>query len=355
MTRTACIVIVCAAFPLLAETRLDVSQLAAAIASGLAVDRNDNRMARSLKPVRLTERLTAKTAAQLVQLGVGPDTARALDALAKQSARLRRPARETLSFTPAPSASDQDEMIAKVRRYVADYLAHFPDFIATEVAQQYHNWALTAVNPAVIVNDAWHPAGEYKYETAYVSGHAYQKPTAVASETKGRLLPVSNGEFGGMMEEIFNAGRAATFAWDRWQMRNGTRLAVLAYNVPLATSGYTVCCRQIGRFFGKPQHESVKAGHRGFVLADPRSGAVMRLIMYATDFADEADTLAAGHVLDYGEVTIGARRYLVPSHSSAYVRIGRYESRDEIEYRNYRKFSSEAAINFAEDAGDRRK
>lgn len=355
MTRSACIVIVCAAFPLLAETRLDVSQLAATVASSLAVDRNDKRMARSLKSVRLTERLTAETAAQLVQLGTGPETARALEALAKQSANLRPPAQETLSLTPAPSASEQDEMIAKVRRYVADYMSHFPDFIATDTAEQYHNWGLTLVNPAAMVDDAWHPAGKYKYEAAYVAGRRYHKLNTVASETHGRLLPVSNGEFGGMLEEIFNANRAATFACDRWQMRSGTRLAVLAYNVPLATSGYTVCCRQIGRFFGKPKDEFVKAGHRGFVLADPRSGAIMRLIMYATDFADEADTIAAGHVLDYGEVTIGARRYLVPSHSSAYVRIGQYESRDEIEYRNYRKFSSEAAINFAEDAGDGRK
>ncbi len=355
MTRTAWIVTVCASLPLLAETRLDVSQLAATIASGLAVDRNDKRIARSLKPVRLTERLTAETAAQLVQLGVGPETARALDALAKQSARLRPPAEETLSLTPEPSPSEQDDILARVRHYVADYLAHFPDFIATETAEQYHNWGLTAVNPSSLLDDAWHPAGKYKYDTAYVAGRPYHKLDVVASETHGRLLPVSNGEFGGMLEEIFGAARRATFAWDRWQMRNGTRLAVLAYNVPLATSGYTVCCRQISRFFGKPEHEFVKAGHRGFVLADPRSGAIMRLIMYATDFADEADTIAAGHVLDYGEVTIGARRYLVPSHSSAYVRIGQYESRDEIEYRNYRKFSSEAAINFAEDAGDGRK
>jgi hypothetical protein len=69
MRHTWCIVSVFAAVPLLADTHLDVGQLAGTIASALAVDRNDKRIAQSLKPVRLTERLTAETAELLVKMG----------------------------------------------------------------------------------------------------------------------------------------------------------------------------------------------------------------------------------------------------------------------------------------------
>lgn len=40
--------------------------------------------------------------------------------------------------------------------------------------------------------------------------------------------------------------------------------------------------------------------------------------------------------------------YMLSRQSSAYVRAGPYESREDIKYRNYRKFTAEAAIRFAE-------
>ena len=82
-------------------------------------------------------------------------------------------------------------------------------------------------------------------------------------------------------------------------------------------------------------------------------GRWTRLILYATGLGGAADVNAAGHVLEYGEVGIGGSRYFLPVRSTAFVRIGQSESREEIEYRNYHKFSSEAAIDFTEDAGDR--
>ena len=157
------------------------------------------------------------------------------------------------------------------------------------------------------------------------------------------------------MEEIFDLRRAASFEWDRWQTLNGTRTAVFSYRVALHLSRFVVCCRMIPQGYDKPIHTYLKAGHRGFVFADPRSGAVMRLILYASDFAGDVDTMAAGHVLEYGDATIGGSRYLLPVRSTAYARIGQYESREEIEYRNHHRFSSDAAINFTEDEGADRK
>jgi hypothetical protein len=202
------------------------------------------------------------------------------------------------------------------------------------------------------VDDRWHAATAYTAEAAYAAGRTYHRQTA-DDEKRNRALHVSHGEFGGMMEEIFDPSRAATFEWDRWQTLNGTRTDVFNYRVAPEFSRYSVCCRPVAQPGGKPRQEYVKAGHRGFVFVDPQSGTVMRLILYATNVGAPADVNAAGHVLEYGEVGIGGSRYLLPVRSTAFVRIGQSESREEIEYRNYHKFSSEAAIDFAEDAGDR--
>ena len=73
------------------------------------------------------------------------------------------------------------------------------------------------------------------------------------------------------------------------------------------------------------------------------------MILYATDLSEATEVSAAGHVLDYGEVTVSRQPYLLPVRSVAFVRSGIYETREEIEYRNYRKFSGEAIINFTAD------
>ncbi len=347
---------------LLANTRVDVSQLVASLTSDLATDRNDRRIARSLKSVRLTDRLTAETAGLLVKMGVGAETARELDALRKQSAKLPLPAHEPLATAPVPSASERQEIIDRMRRYVSAYLAGFPDFIATKEMRQYHNYRLldkpdfymngetgyrSETSNTTTTADRWYPAGTFTGEAAYAAGHTYYNNPAAGQ----KHTIVSHGEFGGMMEEIFDASRGAQFTWDRWQMLDGTLMAVLAYFVTPELSRYAVCCRPGSHGTAKAGLEYVRTGHRGFIFVDPQTGRVMRLILYAADSAQGSNPLAAGHVLDYGPVTIGANHYILPVRSTAFVRIGEYESREEIEYRNYRKFSSEAAINFSEDPG----
>lgn len=347
----------CAAMvPLLAGAALDVSQLAANITAALAVDRDDKRIARSLKTVRMTERLTAETVAQLVQIGAKPQTARALETLRQQSAGLPPPALEPLSVMPVPADAGRQQMIDKVGSYVSVYLAHFPDFIATKVVRQFHNYRVfTTMGPfpgqsirSSTVDGEWHPAGAYTTEAGYLAGRAYHKQ-AVATGKKMPPVEVSIGEFGGMLEEIFDRARNATFAWDRWQTVNGIRAAVFHYHVPLASSRYSVCCATVAQPAGKSRQERVKAAHDGLIFADPQSGAVLRLILIAGEFAGNVNTLAAAHVLDYGDVAVGANHVLLPVRSIAYVRIGPYESREEIEYRDYHKFASDAAINFSQD------
>ncbi len=350
MRRLLCVFSVCSVFaglPLVAETHLDVSQLAAQISAAVAVDRDDLRIARSLKSVRLTEQLTPETAALLVGLGVGAGTVRALEAIRKHSARLAPPRSPVLSITPVPSDPQQEEIVAKIRQYAADYMARFPNFIATETVRQYHNYH--DVNESVCCNiwkkiphidDVWHMAANYTIEAAYVSGHERLAKAPVNGQQPAHEVRVSAGEFGGMLEEIFDPSRNAAFVWDHWQVLSGIRTAVFSYQVSSEFSRYSICCR------GAHLTEWVKAGHRGFVFADPKSGTIMRLILVAAGLNENTGVTGAAHVMDYGNVTIDTVPYVLPLRSIAYVRIGPYESREEIEYSRHHKFGTESEISF---------
>ena len=251
------------------------------------------------------------------------------------------------------------EIILKTQHYVSAYLAHFPDFIATEKVRQFHNYeANYAPSPfegfekrLVTVDDRWHEGIVYTTEAAYAAGREYHAKGAAGKAMNSHIVRVSRGEFGGMLAEILGPGCRPELEWDRWQVLNGVRTAVFRYRIDTANSRYAVSYRVVDPN-GKSRQESTKAGQRGFVFVDPRSGAVMRLILYATGFAEATDVNAAGHVLDYGEVNIGGKSYLLPVRSIAYVRVGRFESREEIEYSHHRKFTTEATVNFIEDPAD---
>jgi hypothetical protein len=55
---------------------------------------------------------------------------------------------------------------------------------------------------------------------------------------------------------------------------------------------------------------------------------------------------AAAHVVNYSEVKIGGGSYLLPNRSVAYSRTGSVEVREDIDYRDYRKFGTDATVAF---------
>jgi len=82
------------------------------------------------------------------------------------------------------------------------------------------------------------------------------------------------------------------------------------------------------------------------VYADPQSGTIRRIVIYATGLSSSSPVNAAAHVLDYSEVRIGDNFYLLPHNSAAYNRSGSAESREDIDYWDCRKFGADATVAF---------
>ena len=315
---------ICAASPTFARTRLNVSDLVNVVTSALAVDRNDQRIAHSVESIQLSERLTPEVTELLVAMGTGPETAHVLRMFCTKSVALPLPPQTPLAVAPVPSESEQHAIVISARKYANDYLAGLPNFIATKAVQKYNNYT------DAMLDDRWRRDSQYTIQATHYASHLHAPATKVGKHPLA--TPISDGEFAGMMAAIFEPTSAASFKWDRWQVIGETRLAVFSY--------------QALRVFSKFRIENLPVGHRGVVFIDPESGAVKRLVLYATGLTEGPVIHAAGAVLEYGEVNIGANRYLLPVRSTDYIRVGQFESREEIEYRDFHKFNADSAIDF---------
>jgi hypothetical protein len=332
-----------------AEVPVAVSDLVGMVTSAFAVDRDDQRIAQTLASVRLGERLSDSTIGMLRQMGAGPATMRQLQALARKSRALPPPSQEPIGITPEPSAGERAAMIDALGRYASGYLARLPDFVCTREARQFRTGLIarsTGRFPKVTVGlDAvptavdkpWSAAGWYTVEAVYAGGADHYKLSLVNGKPTTKSIDelrqkVSLGEFAGTLKVVFAS--AGNFEWVRWEVTGGKRSAVFAYRTDRAHSTYWLCCPPFA------------TAHQGFVYADPQSGAIRRIIVYATELPESSQITGSALVLDYGEVSIGDHRYLLPRSSASYSRTKAVESREDIDYRNYRKFGADATVAF---------
>jgi hypothetical protein len=315
------------------EPPVAVSDLVSMLTSALATDRNDKRIAHRLETIRLSERLSEETIGMLKQMGVGRATLRA------------SPSQDPLSATPAPPDAEQAKILDATRRWSAAYLASLPDFVCTRTVQRHRSFLQANGGLSDMFADGrWVPSDSYSGQAGYVGGRDYYRVESVDGKPsdgsrEGLALEGSWGEFGGLMKEILNPSREATFAWDRWEVYRARRMAVFRYAVDVKHSQYS-----LHPFAARP----VIVAHRGFIYVDPRSGAIGRLILYGTDLEGAAPINAAGSVLDYAEAAIGGASFVLPRSAASYVRTDAGETHEAIEYRNYRKFQSDSTVRFDE-------
>jgi hypothetical protein len=334
----------CFGAPVLAEGPIPASGLVGIVTAKLAVDRDDPRIARELRPIRLNERLSENAIELLRKMGAGPETVHQLRAIAKTSRTLPAPAQDPIGLTPSPDAAERKAMLDAARRYTSRYIERLPNFTCMREARRFttsratgtYSWGVGGSVAAMMIRK-WYDDGAYTADAAYVGGADHYKlmledgkPTTKSFEELRWVA--SWGEFAGALREAFGSGEE--FEWDRWEVRDGTRLAVFAYVVERDNSSYLVCCPPF------------RVAHRGFVYVVPNSGAIRRIIIYATGLGPRTWVSAAGLVVDYGEVKIGGEQYLLPAAAAAYSRTGHVEVREDIAYRDYHKFTADSFIAF---------
>jgi hypothetical protein len=152
----------------------------------------------------------------------------------------------------------------------------------------------------------------------------------------------SSGEFASMMREIFAPQTETEFHWVKWTTLRGKRTHIYSYKVLQSRSNYRV------RAEGAPE---IVVGYHGFVYVDKETSRVMKITLEADDLPAAYPVQAASLTLDYDNAEIGGSTFLLPLRSEVILKTSKREvTKNEVEFRMYRKFTAESTIKGFDEA-----
>ncbi len=324
-----------------AQMRMTVDQLVRFIRSAIQLKQPDKEVAGYLRRVTLTERLDRRAVEELQGTGAGPKTVEALNALADASQALPAapnapPPPPPPKPIPPPSPEEQKKIIDQVRDYALNYTRNLPDFLCTQVTRRY-------VDPSGM--EYWQKIDTLTARVAYTEKKEDYKLVLVNNQyVKDMSIEsvggaTSAGEFGSLMDQLFEPSTDASFDWERWATLRGRRAYVFAYRVAQSRSKWHVVYER---------KQDIVPGYHGLVYVDRDALAVMRITMIA-DVPPDFPIQQVSDTLDYDWADISGRKYILPLKAIVRMREGKLMTKNDVEFRLYRKFAAEATITFTPD------
>ncbi len=296
-----------------AAQRLSVEQLDRLVVSSRG--KQDAKIAERLYNAEFTERLSATKLEAFEAALPGPESRRALVALADQAEFLDPPPAD-IPNQPAPSLDQQHAIIAKSIEYVGSILHRLPNFFARQDTIRYQDSPPTIRDPRSGDLSAYqplHPVSRSVATVLYRDGQEIVQDQA--AETGGATATaglITSGEFGPIFSVLYGDLPSGNLRWAYWQQEAGLR-AVFRFNVPKTASHYQVkfCC-VAGRLF-----QEFSAYH-GELTVDPADGTILRVTLIA-DLEKRAAITEAELMVEYGPVELGEQKYLCPLRSVSVV------------------------------------
>ena len=363
------------ALVLQAQTQMNVQELVDFVRSELALKQHtDKQLAVYLKKVQLTERLTDKALVDLEAQGIGAKTTEALRALRDQSAGIKRTAASDTTYSPAtapdntlttgpssarlgvqaappppPDSVHQQQILDAMRQYAMTYSQSLPNYLCVRVDRRY-------VDPRG--GDSYRSLGTVLSRVSYVDGEEKYKVFSVAGKivdsemggigegASGGGGARSTGEFAGMMRSIFEPRSNAEFGWEKWAALRGRTMAVFNYFIDSGHSSYSIT---YGDSPGDEQH--IVTAYKGLIYADANTGEIDRIKFVAVDIPNTFPVREANELVDYDLTNIGGTQQAVlPLRALLHISARQQMSKNEIEFKNYRKFGTESIIKYDMDA-----
>jgi hypothetical protein len=234
---------------------------------------------------------------------------------------------------PAPSSTEQKKVIEEAREIALGYTKRLPDFICLQVTRRYYDPSGLEqfMLSDTIANRLSYFEQKEDYKLISVNGQ-------MADTSYDRLGgATSTGEFGTMMREIFLPETETEFSWERWARLRGKIVHVYSYRVRQTKSKWRVSWqRQL----------EVVPGYKGLIYIDKDVPMVYRLTLEAENMPASFPIQEAKSMLDYEFSEISEKQFLLPLRAEIRMREGHFLVKNQVEFRNYRKFGAEATITF---------
>jgi hypothetical protein len=323
-----------------AQFDLTIAKLREFLESSVKMKESDVQVSAFLRQVKLTEKLDDATVEDLQKKGLGPKTVAALRAMVDATSSLPDAVpvvpKAVYKEPPPPELDEQHKILDEVRDYVANYSKSLPNFICVQVTRRFVDMSGKAT--------AWHPTDTITSKLTYdgvredyeVILKNSQPVTNVKMEQLGGT--VSEGEFGTMMKEIFDAESQATFGWDHWGTLRGRPTYVFAYDIAQANSRYRV--EQVDT------KQSIEPAYRGRIYVDQKTNMVTKITLDPYGIPPDFPIQDLHVTLDYDFAKIADGTYMLPLKAVLTSRAGRASTKNEIEFRLYRKFETGSTIKF---------
>jgi hypothetical protein len=330
------IAFVAACLSVAAQGHDSVSALVAKVRADLEHNRGDNRIAKDLGRVRLSERLDDRTVETLQSEGAGPETVAELLVLRDASSRLPRPASPAVPEPAPPPASEQARIWSAAQDNARRHTQSLPDFICGEVVRRYNDSS---------GKGAWKLADTLALKLTYFDQREDYKLVTVNNRPTSLTLEdmpgaVTRNEFGSMLASIFAAKSHANGRWDHWTLLRSRPTHVYAFAITAENSDYQITSgtRRGGVRVTVAQH--------GYVYIDDATGMAVRLTAVADDLPPDFDVRHVSMLLDYDFIDVGGTQYLLPLHSETTLSAPPFHHRNETDFQQYRKFSADATITY---------
>jgi hypothetical protein len=307
----------------------------------------DRELASFLSKSKLTERLDDRSVEQLQGLGIGPKTLEALQRLRDQSKTLA--AAKPIEppgpppQAPPPSSLEQAAIMDEVRKYALSYSRQLPDFICTQVTRRFaapapgtRGGGRADSEPSFQLLDTLTSRLSY-FEQKEDKKLVLINNTLTTQDYKTLGGSTSTGEFGSLLRDIFEYGTQARFEWDHWGTLRSRLAMVFAYRVEQAHSQWHI---------NFDRRLDIVPAYHGLIYVDNKTHEILRVTLAAEGIPADFPVKVAETILDYNFQDISGRTFLLPYTARTLMSAEGYLTRNDEEFRIYRKYQVESELKF---------
>ncbi len=232
------------------------------------------------------------------------------------------------ALTPA----EQRAAVEAVRDYALSYTNRLPNYTCTQITRQTirPSGLMTALPKTTVVEEQLSFADRQEIRRiTRVDGRA------VSAGSGKEPVDMSHGEFGNLLDLIFEPATGADLHWTRVARLGGRMVDVLSYRVP-QSHGYVLT---------EPRRMTQTA-FEGSVYADAQTHAVLRIQMKCAMIPWDSQYQAVELTLDYKAARVAGREFILPSHFVLNYRTDEIAGASAGDYTSYRRFSADTTIQF---------
>jgi hypothetical protein len=234
-----------------------------------------------------------------------------------------------------PGGTEQQKILGAIRQYSGDYVAKLPNFVCQQITQEFE---------ADRKGKRWHKADALSEKLVFSGGREQRtlelvNNKQVRSSVRVRRVLSTEGEFGILLSKIFDEDSAAKFSWSGWDSIRGHRVAKFDYSIDKQHSTLSLT-----------NYIKATVAYGGSIYGDPETGAVWRVTSGSTEIPEAVQISSIATTIDYDEVPIGGRKYLLPASATVLVVAQHDQTRNELRFEGYRKFEAESSISFGGEA-----